>query len=120
MEKLRLPKAEVPKWTRAIDLGGCVAPDLELRVHNTLGKVEVGTSRTPKAQSPEVDLDRWLRRRMRTVDLVPVESSKVAKRQEVKPRVTAQVTCKKELVEGASTHGHWDLEKVLRKKEPRG
>jgi hypothetical protein len=51
MEKLRLPKAEVPKWTRAVDLGGRVAPDLELRVWNTPG--ESGGWNIPNSRSME-------------------------------------------------------------------
>jgi hypothetical protein len=54
------------------------------------GKEEVGTPQTPEVRSPKVDIDHWLRRRMWTVDLVPIKSAKVAKHQEVKPRVTVQ------------------------------
>jgi hypothetical protein len=52
MEKLRLPKAKVPKWTRAVDLRW--RRDARSR---TPGMKYSGGKRRVKVSSPKVDLD---------------------------------------------------------------
>jgi hypothetical protein len=50
-ECLGLSNIEVLKWTRAVDLDGCMAPDLELRVRSTYEEKRVGVLGTFECRS---------------------------------------------------------------------